>query len=147
MSYSDEVYVGPYLRCQNRKVESTIECVGCDACGTRHQKVKFCAACGSSIKKYDAKDIVDAVEWYEALDGDSEMSCALTKDGVDFLIPNDGGGPDRSDDDGAYDIAPITIEEEMGEFVADYGEQIQLARDAYGPNAVSVQWGILRYTI
>ena len=165
MGMSLQCYVGPYLRCPNPKVDTVMErraCGNkdCEEFGKRYSVMseqKFCSKCGTEVR-----DDVKVTEQWPRTDADAlnteieERLCRFNWNSDaedetgrnDFWVPNADGDKVTSRDcwvDAALEgVWPISdTPREILAFQDVYATEIKRFEEAYAPEKITLEWGIL----
>lgn len=158
MGVSYNVYIGPYIKCINAKMETFEERVWCPRC---HIDIKsqFCPRCGIAQETYE-KPITDWVvddgkvydafataglEYYDTL-------CILEIDGSEkeevFYTSNVKGSPglgfDPKQEFGII-IEEVDPVEDKAKMLESCQKAIVVLKGLYGEDNVSVEWGVVSY--
>jgi hypothetical protein len=147
---SENVYVGPYLTCTQRKQTEDVKVNRCsNAKCKKHRKpiddttIKFCATCGSKIKPFAEKQPA-CINYHEVLTDDELSPVTNSPNDTFFLIPNEQGPREFGVDlDEPQDLTGVNIAEEMGWFARRYQTEIIKLAKVY--DNVDVKWGVHYY--
>ncbi len=158
------VYVGPFLKCKNAKVdgERTITACTKKSCKKHKDEIwddkkKFCEECGSPIDKVQIKvkeDRVDTDPCQEGIDEDliPYHLDAKNAKGFDIWIGNMGrkdkdarkfSFSPKYDGEQCEEITPEMMAEEIKDFQEQYKTAIKTITDLYGKENVQLKWGVI----
>lgn len=157
------VYVGPFLKCKNAKVdgERTIRTCTKPSCKQNKKESwdrdkKFCEECGSPIGDVVIKVKQDKVDCDPSIVNDKLMIYRLdAKDahGYDVWISNqyrqnrgkvrEFSFDPKSDGEQYVEISIEMIRDEMQEFVQQFEKQIDKLTRLYGEDNVELKWGLI----
>jgi hypothetical protein len=163
MSYSYRTYVGPYVQCSVKIVETTETRRACinPTCRGRNRPAAtaFCADCGSLIGDAPYTMRRAAVDTWDITEATNE---ALTGPGGDaYLIWAEQNGAHlwmaNQDIPGMRDfwleeyesfnlvqVSPDLVRIELYTFTAYFAATITALQNAYGGNNVAIHWGIVQ---
>lgn len=160
MGMNVSLYMGPYLKVRNEKIEELVSVRAClnDECGKKltESKEKFCSRCGTQIieakvpQKRDKVDIWELTEkWNEQLYQAGELHL---KGDISVLLPNISApktmrkfhmdiesGPSFVEN---YD-SKINPQEELAWFKKQFANEISDLKEQL--KEVEVGWGLVRY--
>jgi len=150
MSIDHNLYIGPYVVCQNPSIEiteslKTCPKVKCKRAG-RETLSAYCCDCGAETQFEDfplTDRKVCSDEVFQAFN--ERLYCSYDDDLVDIWLPNIKYGVDRIDIenlDGAVPLAGDHLNE-VDLFMTAFRVELDILEDAYGKDKVVVLWGIV----
>jgi len=167
MGVDYNVYLGPYLKCQNPDVDKQVTKLTCpNTSCAKHMQWRghdpFCAKCGSQIVDVTTTQHKPRVCGSSLLEELNEVfyapgTCYAQypfEDHVDVWIPNTKPktifGSRQASFDARYDtgmtrVCPSLIEDETDAFKRVFVKELTKMCEAYGADCVSIHWGLLSY--
>lgn len=163
MSISYSTYVGPYVRCTVGTTETTEQIRGCTNRGCPNHQHHFrqdayCNLCGSLIGNVPHSIVRDAVDSWSLRDAINEQLVTASGDGyfdwgreghAHIWVPNvdvpwrDCHLEERVD----FSLVEIKAEQvstEIDAFSMRFRHELEIFRQNYGADAVSICWGIVQ---
>ena len=157
MGIDYNVYIGPYVLCQNEKVEAEEMMRTCPkkSCPGHKKRPhphgsKFCTECGSKFDEVPVKVKTDRVESWELLEELENQICIITDEfkGIpkhcDIWISNGGLGKhfDPKYDTWVAELGAVG-EESIQEFEEKCAKSLTRLCDEYGEKNVEIKWGTI----
>lgn len=163
MTISYHTYIGPYVRCRVAYVDTPSYQVGCPntncpryarpSSGDRH-----CRLCGAGIERVAITERRAAVDAWALVDVIGQTLTNASGDAVAGWSEEHGAhlwyanvetaGRDyhlnTPEDFFVCEIAAGQIQEEVAAFERQFAGELDIFRTHYGPDAVSVHWGIIQ---
>lgn len=160
MSTDYSTYIGPYVQCTVRQIETiemrrTCPSVSCASHG-RTLSADFCHVCGGHIRDVAFPVIVDAVDTYDLQEAIDERLADVSGDAYSewsrenkahLWKPNIGDVGrhlDSREPFALHRITPTDMHDELHAFEEYFAPELATLRTAYGEAAVSVYWGIIQ---
>jgi hypothetical protein len=157
MSMRQSTYIGAYIECLNPLNAVTKTEAGCvnESCARYHKPVAdavlYCYQCGKPVGDYQVTEHEPAVNKWdvsEKIDQDF-WPPEFPQDGVDFWLPNKGGGVDLDlpEDGGLIEIhnAGELKSEHITHLLERYDAAIKTLTAVYGLGNVRIKWGVVVY--
>lgn len=163
MSITYSTYVGPYVRCgvgQIERAETRRACTNVTCENHRRTiwapEALHCHCCGAPIGDVAYTVTVDAISDWDVRDalqdrlatpgGDGFIDWSREQ-GAHIWIPNIGDIGHHLEEHADFNLAEITavsMQEELDAFAVAFQLDLNLLRQIYGREAVSVHWGIIQ---
>lgn len=149
MGVDYNVYVGPYIRLQNAKVNKTFSVRGCKKCKTyvSNDDVNFCAKCGAPLENYNKKVEVDLFGWELTEQLDDNFYFSNPEDARDILIPNNdefGTNIDVKCETKTIPLDEDFIKGSILEFKNQYEDELKTL-DELAPDQYEIEFGVVAY--
>lgn len=149
MGVDTNVYLGPYIECQNHWVDSSAPVLGCANC-KKESKAKFCPNCGTKNSSFDVPYRELGVNMEDGLDAlmsvDSMCGPRPGEELIDRYVSNIDWGNRTFNielDDSDHHCLDIDRDPEVEEFNITFADEIQLLKDSYGEERVKLRYGLL----
>lgn len=163
MSMYKKFYIGVYIECKNHMVTVNVAKHGCvnDRCKVFHEprNGEYCQHCGKPQAVFTDKEQVEAVDKWQVVDEIDQVFMPASLDGWDahginiwqpnFSEPETGIEHDEYSDNDVVELPPDTMQRHMRNFEdePEFTDALDGLRKAYGPDNVTVKWGIVVDTV
>lgn len=154
MSSDTHIYLGPYIICANRQIQTTMPIracgtIGCPKC-MKPSKSKFCPDCGTTIGE-QLKGVTSREVEPDSINLDHRLtravdSCRQIKNGHDIFLPEHQGPREFNLHHLEATHMPLTPEDRDADlqwFEGYFWGEIQTLYAAYGVANCKLEWGVI----
>ena len=146
------VFIGPYIKCKQELVTIKEEVQGCPKCNVYRGVTSFCHTCGTPVGKIKQTRTTEKVNYWDITENEelTVIHCnPYDHENIYYIANKETHGViSRNYDSDSCDVSIENIDggridSEFNNYVHELDNELRRLKNAYGPENVSVHWGIL----